>query len=626
MMNLKRLLALSLVSLLPLSCDTDDFLEEDIKDALTADDLYVNNSGFVSGMNAIYSFMREIKGSIDSEVQGSNDYLWVMHSDTYFPRRPTQVDFSLLESPVLVIWDDAFEWLYQIIVSTNLIISRAEGSVDWEGLTEEENEANKNLILAEARVARAWAYRLLIYAFGPVPLNAQEITGDTWTNAWSRNSIEEIKELMREDLEFAENILPLRRVDGDDTRISGAVARHYLGELYLSLGEFENAVNTLEVLCESGEYQLIQNRFGRLANDPDGNHFIDIFRNPYSSSGNTETFFVFANGVELQGSQIIGVHDAYVNNFTDFLVMENEQEFFYTMWGGFARGRWFMTPWSAFNQEEYERYASLQNDALNPISDWIWENTDGRTDYLYENQDIRSQNESIRRYFAFDFNGNGTVTDTPPTTLDQGILNNDSDLLNVPVSEAGDTIYTYYTWDVSALGFPSASFGSTYPYSRKWEIDETHTFDFNIRENSYPDISYLRIAESYLLYAEALMMLGRTGEAAQWINLIRERAGASTITAAEVTLDFILDERARELNAEEERRITLLRTGKLLERTRQYNALSKFYIQDYHKLWPFPANAIIANKDNPLDQNVGYGGSTTVDFTPPGYPDEGINP
>ena len=53
---------------------------------------------------------------------------------------------------------------------------------------------------------------------------------------------------MREDLEFAEDILPLRRIDGDDTRISGAVARHYLGELYLSLGEFEKAANTKEAL------------------------------------------------------------------------------------------------------------------------------------------------------------------------------------------------------------------------------------------------------------------------------------------------------------------------------------------------------------------------------------------
>ena len=78
------------------------------------------------------------------------------------------------------------------------------------------------------------------------------------------------------------------------------------------------------------------------------------------------------------------------------------------------------------------------------------------------------------------------------------------------------------------------------------------------------------------------------------------------VTPAEVTLDYILDERARELIFEEDRRVTLQRTGKLVERVRKYNNLNKGNIQDFHALFPIPFAEIEANKDAVLAQNPGY--------------------
>jgi hypothetical protein len=80
------------------------------------------------------------------------------------------------------------------------------------------------------------------------------------------------------------------------------------------------------------------------------------------------------------------------------------------------------------------------------------------------------------------------------------------------------------------------------------------------------------------------------------------------ITTAEVTIDYILDERARELITEEPRRRTLMRMGKLVERVRKYNMResTRTSIQEKHELFPIPQTAIDANFSVKLEQNPGY--------------------
>lgn len=94
--------------------------------------------------------------------------------------------------------------------------------------------------------------------------------------------------------------------------------------------------------------------------------------------------------------------------------------------------------------------------------------------------------------------------------------------------------------------------------------------------------------------------------AAKSINKVRERAGASSIAASNVTEDFLLDERIRELIGEELRRFTLLRFGKLKERTVKYNFRSD-HMKDYQQLWPIPQTIIDSNTGAKFPQNPGYG-------------------
>ena len=123
---------------------------------------------------------------------------------------------------------------------------------------------------------------------------------------------------------------------------------------------------------------------------------------------------------------------------------------------------------------------------------------------------------------------------------------------------------------------------------------------------TYTDWYDMRLAETYLLRAEACLMKGDLSAAAVDINVVRKRAGASLITASDVTIDFILDERLRELGIEEKRRLTLSRMGKLYERTVKYNVYNAPNIHEHHQLYPIPQSEIDANVGAVLEQNPGY--------------------
>ena len=78
------------------------------------------------------------------------------------------------------------------------------------------------------------------------------------------------------------------------------------------------------------------------------------------------------------------------------------------------------------------------------------------------------------------------------------------------------------------------------------------------------------------------------------------------VTAADIDMDFLLDERIRELVGEESRRFTLVRTGKYVERVRKYNAAIADKVNENHALWPIPQAILDANREGEFPQNPGY--------------------
>jgi len=128
------------------------------------------------------------------------------------------------------------------------------------------------------------------------------------------------------------------------------------------------------------------------------------------------------------------------------------------------------------------------------------------------------------------------------------------------------------------------------------------------------DYIAMRLADTYLLLAEAQFRQGKIAEATSTINVVRKRAAwpgkqtAMEITASEMTFDFLMEERARELTGEQTRWLDLKRWGNLIERVKKYNPQAAPNIKDFHVLRPIPQNQIDRAEGgaSSFPQNPGY--------------------
>jgi starch-binding outer membrane protein, SusD/RagB family len=168
--------------------------------------------------------------------------------------------------------------------------------------------------------------------------------------------------------------------------------------------------------------------------------------------------------------------------------------------------------------------------------------------------------------------------------------------------------------------------GATVKYTASY-FPSVRKFDDSTRAdmNDYSDRPYIlfRFSEVYLVAAEAAFKGGATmQEAADMLNVLRARAAlkanqtpaqyaaalaAQQITAGQVTLDFILEERSRELFAEDNRWWDLSRTKKLVERVQAHNPEGAAGVQPYNMLRPIPQSQIDLVTEGPrYPQNPGY--------------------
>lgn len=121
------------------------------------------------------------------------------------------------------------------------------------------------------------------------------------------------------------------------------------------------------------------------------------------------------------------------------------------------------------------------------------------------------------------------------------------------------------------------------------------------------DLALIRLAEVYLNAAEAALATGDSAKALQYVNLLRTRAGAPTLTS--ITMDNILDERARELYWEGFRRTDLIRHGKFTTASYLWpfkgGVKDGKAVEDFRNLYPIPQN-IVLNSEGVIKQNKGY--------------------
>lgn len=134
-------------------------------------------------------------------------------------------------------------------------------------------------------------------------------------------------------------------------------------------------------------------------------------------------------------------------------------------------------------------------------------------------------------------------------------------------------------------------------------------------DGTHPDTDFpmFRLADAYLMYAEAVLRGGSGGtqaEAVTLINELRERAYGNSnanITSGDLTLDFILDERTRELYWEGHRRQDLIRYGQFTDQgiwPWKGDVKEGVTTEKFRDIFPIPASDLNANPN--LNQNTGY--------------------
>ncbi|WP_273277580.1 RagB/SusD family nutrient uptake outer membrane protein [Maribacter polysiphoniae] len=545
MKDMKKILILITIGLFfTSSCNEDTFLEEEPKDDIFAENLFEDYDGFVNGLNAIYSLVRQERQSSNNVTRAA---LWQMGTDNAFVNNGAGAtdpfnDYNDLNSENGLVTSN-FNWLYKIINSANLIINRAaDSSVDWMGGNTDNDLSNKNKVIAQSKLLRAWAYRHLRYGWGAVPLSIEEIDGTTYRNDWERNPVAEINAQMELDLIFARDYLDMKETTGF---VNSAVASTMLAELYLDMGEDKKAETEALRVINDGEYELMTDRFGVNASQP-GNAFSDLFDNPLPESGNREVLWALNNAYQdVVGSAYLYMKNTWISYYAkDKVLKKLDLDTLYTYNGGKGAGR-----------------ISVSDSAFN------W----------YEETDDRYSEYAVKKDYIYPTDASATIFETvKSTTMD---YSDESDLED------------NFLW----------------PWVRKWEYNDPYVFDNASRAGQYDDQMFMRLAETYLIAAEALMNQGNNDLAAKYLNDLRRRSNASEIDASDVTLDFILQERSRELVTEEYRRHTLVRTGKFYEWAIKYNPrLDAGSVNEYNDLLPIPQGIIDSNTGAVMEQNPGY--------------------
>jgi hypothetical protein len=445
----------------------------------------------------------------------------------------------------------AFLWnpCYSGITACNTFLSRAD-----------DIDASSDLVnvwKGEALFIRALFYHLLVINFGGVPLQLDEVTSVVTTAV--RATEQEVYDQIIKDLQEAESLLP--PTQSDYGRATKAAVQALLARVYLWNQQWVNAATYAKKVIDSGQFEL-------LADYADLWH-IDNQQNEEIIWAVNYTQNIVLNGGGVDGAGNLGNnvflmrYDIRPGMMRD---MENGRPFRYHM-----PSRYFMD--------------------LCAANQW-W---DSRFD----------------KGFTYTWYANNPANFLPEMTL------GDTAVFVPPyaVSEAQKerTKNRYSTYDINFYFDGEVPLGprETFPSITKF-MDPKRP---NINDPGTRDFPVFRLAEMYLIAAEALMMDGKASEGVEYINAIRRRGAwndelyeQAKLSAAQLTIDAILEERALELTGEcVGRWADLKRTGKLVERVKLYNPDARGQIQDYHVLRPIPQTLFdrVTNKEE-LHQNPGY--------------------
>ncbi len=552
-----------------------NFLNENPQAFLSTSNAFRTAADFTASVNNLYALVR-------NEFYNVNDFQpfhYLYRTDVAFEITVQTPNLDAEFNPTTAVFNSHWPNFYKIVAEANTIISRLPAS--------QVAEADKKAFEARARFFRAFAYRCLAYLWGGVPLVLEEVTTER-TN-FTRATRKEVYAQVIQDLQFAAANLP-SITDARDGEVSNLAAQHLLSEVYLADGQYQNAVTAATTVISNSNMSLMTTRFGSRATETPGDVYWDLFRRNNQNrktSGNREAIWVIqfetdviGGGASTGGAQsgnypLERVHaplvrDFRINGVAPFVWPTGD----YT--GG--RGVGFMAPSLYFMNTAYQ--SDFDNDIRNANHNFV-------RDFVANNRNspLFGQVISTRNVPAGSTGVNGVV---------------------VTSNKPDRAFYPYQTKATQPFNHPAVLYDPTNPQALNLPEPLRKYFLKSSAGGTFIDQYMFRLAETYLLRAEAYLGLGNTGAAAADINVVRARAKATPVAAGNVDIDYILDERMRELGVEEKRMLTLCRMGKLYDRVVKCNPFYAGQMKPHYNLWPIPYSEIERNRSAQMQQNPGY--------------------
>ena len=543
-MKMKSVNYILMVALTVFGMACTEKLDEQIVTDVTAESHYSNLDGWEDGVNAAYERLRRYYGREEGftvSVFGTDIYTKGADGG-----RKAVNDYTAALNPDESYFRDIWNWFYEAINTINTVIDFAERDA-VEGLDEE----TKNARIGEVRFLRAFYYFHLVQMYGDVHFTLEATTGvETEAN---RTPVAQIySEGIIPDLEFA--IANLPNPDGQDDygRATKPAAEAILARVHLVLENWGEAERLAKNVINNYSFGLVTPWVEIWNQDNELNEEV-VWSVQYTSAP-------FSNDGGSRG------HLYFLAEYDKILGMERD----------ILNGR----PWKRFQPTPY--FLSLYNTEI-----------DRRYEEGFKVVWLANNEE----------------------TLPDGIELGDTAFYVVPFAVPDDVQKSkpYFWVDVDPTSTDPEM--SLRQINKRWfpslnKFIDPKRLTVQQTEGSR-DFMVVRLAEMYLLAAEALMMQGMADEGAQYINEVRRRAAWEgreadmEIAAGDLDLDFILDERARELAGEKFRWFDLKRTGTLLDRVRLHNPDGAPNVQEFHLLRPIPRDQI-DRTSNDYSQNPGY--------------------
>lgn len=559
-MKLKQYILIALAVLVFNACE--NYLDEDPKGRITGD-YTKTEEGLQDLVIAQYYSTRHLPDDLMIfGVYGSDIFTWGMNGQAARLMTECRTEDMISNGDINTFWKHCYEALNNINWGLSVL-----PEVDFA------SEASKNVTMGELSFLRAFYYHLIVETWGAGAHYTTEPYVDGFTTEWNQVPVENYYKLILSDIDNAITNLPQRAAEWG--RLSEPAAKAMKSRILLALAGYDEAVLQASGYSRSQLYQTVKQLCDEVINGY-GLRLLDDF---------ASIFDVYNE----ENSEVI-----WSIQYT-----ENRN---YNTTGQQVHRYW--VPWYNRSARTYNPVSKLPSHSILYGREYRWNMATKYYLELFDRYDKRFDGTFQTVWMALD---------------DEQIVEGDTAMIRsrFVVTDAEAAV-----WDTKGIaidginhiydmesGIPTNNGRSMYHTMTK-HLDPSRTIPKE--EQGYKDVIMLRLGDVYLMAAEAAYMNGQSSDAAGYITQLRKRAlvsgyeSALAVDPTEITIDYILDERARELGGEFLRFFDLKRTGKFYERIKRYNP-DALYIEQYHVLRPVPLRELetVTNR-NEVKQNPGY--------------------